>query len=162
MEMKGCILTQTFRFSFCKPHLSQFELRSFGWCTWALYHSYWFLLLWRLNILHHPKGKEETRSGCLTVMIAAVRTQAAAPALRRVKRRLLLYLLVSRSSKTMARCTHTQMVNLAWVSILQLRWTAFTFYIPLYLRVCFNSISHVTSLKIFKEQLRNRIWNLQF
>lgn len=155
MEMKGSILTHTFRFSLCKPHLSQFDLRSFGWCTWVLYHSYWFLLLWRLNILHDPEGTEETHSGCLTVMIAAVRTQVAAPALRRVKRKLLLYLLISPLSKTMAKCTHTQMVNLAWVSIqriLQLRWTAFTFIIPLYLRVCFDSISPIISLKIFKEQ----------
>ena len=121
--------------------------------------SYWFLLLWRLTILHDPKGKEETRSGCLTAMIAAVRTRAAAPALRRVKRRLLPYLLVSRSSKTMAKCTRTQTVNPAWVSIqhiLQLRWTAFTFYIPLYLRVCFDSISPVISRKFFKRTIKKQ------
>jgi hypothetical protein len=50
-------------------------------------------------------------------MIAAVRTQVAAPALKRVKKKLLLYLPVSQLSKTMDRSTHTQMVNLAWVSI---------------------------------------------
>ena len=106
-----------------------------------------FFILLRLNILHSLKGKEETHSGCLTVMIAAVRTQVAAPALRKVKKRLLLYLLTSQLSKTMAKSTHTQMVNPAWVSIDTL---AFTCYTVLYLRGCFDSISSVISLRIFK------------
>lgn len=93
-------------------------------------------------------GLEFFCSGCLTVMIAAVRTQVAAPALRRVKKKLLLYLLISQLSKTMDRSTHIQMVNLAWVSInnIAFRRTAFPCYTTLYLRVYFDSISSVISL----------------
>ena len=50
-------------------------------------------------------------------MIAAVRTQVAAPAPKRVKKKLLLNLPISPLSKIMAKSTHTQMVNLAWVSV---------------------------------------------
>nr|CCQ43561.1 alternative protein MBTD1 [Homo sapiens] len=57
-------------------------------------------------------------------MIAAVRTQAAAPAPKRVRKKSLLYLLISRLSKTMGKSTHTQMVNLAWLPVRCVGWLA--------------------------------------
>lgn len=42
----------------------------------------------RQSKLHEQEGEAATRSGCLTAMIAVVRTPAAAPAQTRVKRRL--------------------------------------------------------------------------
>lgn len=77
-------------------------------CHWFLYKDRTFFTI---------EKKKKTRSGCLTAMIAAVRTQVAAPAPKRVKKKLLLYLPISQLSKIMGKSTHTQMVNLAWVSV---------------------------------------------
>ncbi|KAL1763810.1 hypothetical protein HispidOSU_001177 [Sigmodon hispidus] len=74
------------------------------------------------NILHSQKEKEDS-----FVMFDGYDScsdhQVAAPAPRRVKKKMLLYLPVSQLSKIMDKSTHTQMVNLEWLPVRCVGWS---------------------------------------